>query len=132
LLGLSTPTLCCFTATIIKRKIVLHYQHSWQNMAALDDRIKAQEEKLKQLKALKQKQEAMKRAADAKKVRADETRRKILIGAMLLDQMEKNEAMKKNIIGQLDSFLTRPDDRALFNIDAAAPAAPQQHNRTGQ
>ena len=101
-------------------------------MAALDERIKAQEEKLKQLKALKQKQEAMKRAADAKKVRADETRRKILIGALLLDQMDKNGGMKKNILGQLGTFLTRPDDRALFDIDAAAPVAPQQHNSTGQ
>ncbi|PHV13552.1 mobilization protein [Janthinobacterium sp. BJB303] len=101
-------------------------------MAALDERIKAQEEKLKQLKALKQKQEAMKRAAETKKSRADDTRRKILIGAMLLDQMEKNEAMKKNIMGQLDAFLTRPDDRALFDMGASAPAAPQPHNGTGQ
>ena len=99
-------------------------------MAALDERIKAQEEKLKQLKALKQKQEAMKRAADAKKVRADDTRRKILLGAMLLDQMDKNEGMKKNMIGQLDSYLTRSDDRALFDLTEKSPPAPKQDNQT--
>jgi hypothetical protein len=99
-------------------------------MAALDERIKAQEEKLKQLKALKQKQEAMKRAADAKKVRSDDTRRKILLGAMLLDQMDKNEGMKKNMIGQLDSYLTRSDERALFDLTEKSPPAPKQDNKT--
>lgn len=99
-------------------------------MAALDDRIKAQEDKLKQLKALKQKQEAAKRAAEVKKSRADDTRRKILLGAMLLDQMDKNEGMKKNMIGQLDSYLTRSDDRALFDLAEKSPQAPKQDNQT--
>jgi large subunit ribosomal protein L7/L12 len=85
-------------------------------MATIDDRIKAQEDKLKQLKALKQKQEAMKRAAEAKANRANDTRRKILIGAMMLDHMEKNEATKTSVMGKLDAFLTRPDDRALFGL----------------
>lgn len=85
-------------------------------MAALDDRIKAQEEKLKQLKALKQKQEAQKRAADAKRTRTQDTRRKVLVGAMMLEHMEKNEATKTNIMAKLDTFLTRDDDRALFDL----------------
>ena len=85
-------------------------------MAALDARIKAQEEKLKQLKALKQKQEAQKRAAEAKRTRAEDTRRKVLVGAMMLEHMEKNEATKTNILAKLDTFLTREDDRALFGL----------------
>lgn len=93
-------------------------------MAAIEERIKAQEEKLKQLKALKQKQEAMKRAAEAKKSRADDTRRKILIGAMMLDHMEKNEATKTSVMGKLDAFLTRPDDRQLFDL-TKLPEQPQ-------
>lgn len=82
----------------------------------LEDRIKAQEEKLKQLKALKQKQEAQKRAAEAKKARSDDTRRKVLIGAMVLDHMSKNDATKNSIMDKLNAHLTRPDDRALFNL----------------
>lgn len=85
-------------------------------MATIDERIKAQEEKLKQLKAQKQKQEALKRAAEAKANRANDTRRKILIGAMMLEHMEKNEATKTSVMGKLDAFLTRPDDRALFGL----------------
>jgi hypothetical protein len=85
-------------------------------MAALDERIKAQEEKLKQLKALKQKQEAQKRAAEAKRTRAEDTRRKVLVGAMMLDHMDKNEATKTSVMAKLDAFLTRDDDRALFGL----------------
>lgn len=96
-------------------------------MAGIEERIKAQEEKLKQLKALKQKQEAQKRAAEAKKSRADDTRRKILIGAMMLEQMEKNEATKASVISKLDTFLTRPDDRELFEL----PTLPKQANNQG-
>lgn len=96
-------------------------------MAAIEERIKAQEEKLKQLKALKQKQEAQKRAAEAKKSRADDTRRKILIGAMMLEQMEKNEATKASVMSKLEAFLTRPDDRQLF----ALPSLPDQPQSQG-
>jgi hypothetical protein len=89
-------------------------------MAALDERIKAQEEKLKQLKALKQKQEAQKRAAEAKRTRTEDTRRKVLIGAMMLEHMAKNDATKESVMGKLNAFLTRADDRALFDLPPAS------------
>lgn len=94
-------------------------------MATIEERIKAQEDKLKQLRVLKQKKEAMKRAAEAKFNRANDTRRKILIGAMMLDQMEKNEATKTSVMSKLDAFLTRPDDRALFSLPEASPVTPE-------
>ena len=85
-------------------------------MSALEDRIKGQEEKLKKLKALHQKQQAQKRTSEAKKTRADDTRRKVLVGALMLDMMGKNEQTKASIMGKLDAFLTRPNDRALFGL----------------
>lgn len=91
-------------------------------MAALDERIKAQEEKLKQLKALKQKQEAQKRAAEAKRTRTEDTRRKVLIGAMMLEHMAKNDATKESMMGKLNAFLTRADDRALFDLPPVSQA----------
>ncbi len=96
------------------------------NIEKAQQRVKDLEEKLKQAKALKQKAEARIKAADAKQKRADDTRRKILVGAMMLDHMEKNEATKTSVMGKLDAFLTRSDDRALFGLVAAAPAAPEQ------
>lgn len=94
-------------------------------MATIEDRIKAQEDKLKKLKALKQKQEAMKRSAEVKLNRANDTRRKILIGAMMLDHMEKNEATKTSVMTKLDAFLSRSDDRELFGL-------PKQENNPQQ
>lgn len=85
-------------------------------MAALEERIKAQEDKLKQLKALKQKQEAQKKAAAARLVRAEDTRRKILAGALVLEMMAGDDETKTRFIARLDKFLTRPDDRALFGL----------------
>jgi hypothetical protein len=85
-------------------------------MAALDERIKAQEDKLKQLKALKQKQEAQKKAAAARVVRAEDTRRKILAGALVLEMMGSDEETKTRFLARLDKFLNRPDDRALFGL----------------
>ena len=92
----------------------------------IEARIKAQEEKLKQLKAQKQQIEARKRAAAAKVNRAQDTRRKVLAGAMILDMMERDEATRQRFTARLDSYLTRPDDRALFGLGekvAVAPAA---------
>lgn len=86
------------------------------NIEKAQQRVKDLEEKLKQAKALKQKAEARVKATESKKKRADETRRKILIGAMMLDHMEKNEATKTSVIGKLDAFLTRSDDRILFGL----------------
>lgn len=85
-------------------------------MAALDERIKAQEEKLKQLKALKQKQEAQKRAAEAKRTRTEDTRRKILVGAAILAKVERGEWPKDKMLEMMGQQLTRNDDRALFGL----------------
>ena len=85
-------------------------------MTPIVERIKVQEEKLKQLKALKQKQEATLRAAQAKKDRAAETRRKILVGAAILAKVERGEWPKDKMLEMMGQQLTRPDDRALFNL----------------
>lgn len=90
----------------------------------IEARIKAQEEKLKQLKAQKQQIEARKRAAAAKITRQQDTRRKVLMGAMVLDMMERDEANRQRFMQRLDSYLTRPDDRALFDLPQKADTAP--------
>lgn len=85
-------------------------------VTTIEERIKQQEEKLKQLKALKQKQEARIRAAQSKKERADDTRRKVLAGALLLEIMNESAENKNRFTARLDKFLTRPVDRALFGL----------------
>lgn len=67
--------------------------------------------KIKQLQA----QKAAEEARLKNKIRKDETRRKILVGAYFLEQAEKEESMQA-LIKRLDPFLTRKADRRLFNL----------------
>lgn len=85
-------------------------------MATIDEKIKVLEEKLRQEKAKKQKIEARKKHLDSKAQRTADTRKKILIGAFMLERMEKNEETKTKLISQLDQYLTRASDRELFGL----------------
>ena len=85
-------------------------------MAGIEDKIKALEEKLKQAKAFKQKIEARKKAVEAKALRSQDTRRKVLAGAMVLEMMGNDEATRQRFTERLGKFLTRDDDRALFGL----------------
>jgi len=91
--------------------------------ASIEAKIKAQETKLKQLKAQKQKMEARQRAEAAKITRQQDTRRKVLVGAVILAKVERGEWPKEKLLAMLDSTLTRADDRALFGL---SPETPQQ------
>ena len=93
-------------------------------MATIEERIAALETKLKQEKAKKQQIEARKRAAESKAKRSIDTRRKILVGAAILDKVERGEWPQDNLLAMLDASLTRADDRALFDLPAPKPEQP--------
>ena len=48
--------------------------------------------------------------------RKEDTRRKILLGALMLERMKKDELNEKKIMKRLDGFLTRDIDRKLFEF----------------
>ena len=56
------------------------------------------------------------RSREASQKRKEDTRRKILLGALLMEMMEKSELDKNKIRKRLDSFLTRDIDRKLFDL----------------
>lgn len=89
----------------------------------IEQQIEAAKQRLEQLKAKKQKIEAQKRATEQKRSRKDDTRRKILIGAMFLEQMNKDEEKKASLLAALDKHLVRPDDRALFALESVETMA---------
>jgi hypothetical protein len=76
------------------------------------------------------------RAALAKaqaQARKDDTRRKLLLGAMLMADTATDSAAKAYADG-LAQQLTRPQDRALFGLDPLPEAAPDpapQHPQQG-
>ena len=62
-------------------------------MSKLNDRVTALEERLKQLKAKQQQVEARKRAFDARQARKNDTRRKILAGAIVLAKVDRKSVV---------------------------------------
>lgn len=89
-------------------------------MATIEERIAKLEAELKQQKAKKAKIEARERAAKAKKSRADDTRKKILVGAVILAKVERGEWPVNRLTDLMEKALTRPDDRALFGLPPIA------------
>jgi hypothetical protein len=81
-----------------------------------DLRIEAKRLKLEQLRVRQLRLENRIRYLASRQARRDETRRKILIGAMMLAKVERGEFDEKKLRAMLDSALTRKDDRVLFGL----------------
>ena len=82
----------------------------------LNERIETLEERLQQLKTRQARIEARQRALASRRSRKDDTRRKILAGAILLAKVEAGEFDSRTFKRWLDKALTRKDDRALFGL----------------
>ena len=82
---------------------------------SLEQKIAKQEERLKQLKAQKQAIEAREKKKITEQKRKDDTRRKILLGSMMLKKFE-DEIEKQKILADLNEYLTENRDRLLFNL----------------
>lgn len=87
-------------------------------MTKIDERISALEDKLKQLKARQQRLDNRRRAVESRRARKADTRKKILLGAIVLARLEQGRLQKTDVNGWLDEALTRADDRALFELPA--------------
>jgi len=85
-----------------------------ERLTARLTRLRAAEE---QVKAEIQAAEARQRARQSKAERAADTRRRILLGAWLLERMKKDEALRARLLAELDAWVTRNDDRALFGLE---------------
>ena len=80
------------------------------------DKIAQLEEKLRQLKERQQAVEARQRTLESRRKRKDDTRRKILVGAIVLAKVEQGELDSIQLQRWLDQSLTRSDDRGLFGL----------------
>ena len=59
----------------------------------------------------------------AGKERKQETRRKVLIGVLVLGWMARDEALEERVYSALNKLLVRPVDRAVFGPRLLGPAA---------
>lgn len=81
----------------------------------LNEKIEKQLERLNQLKAQKQAIEAREKKKISEQQRKEETRKKILLGSLMLKKM-KDETEKKKILDELNEYLTEDRDRQLFDL----------------
>ena len=95
----------------------------------LNEKIEKQLEKLNQLKAQKQAIEAREKKKISEQQRKEETRKKILIGSMMLKKME-DEAEKIKILAELNEYLTEDRDRKLFNMLPVEKAKKETNSET--
>jgi len=89
---------------------------------ALESLLKRQEQIAARIESLK--------AKEATQQRKDDTRRKILIGAYILDKHDKADSMSSLIV-ELDRFLFKPNDRSLFGLPPKNEKdLPNEHKET--
>ena len=74
----------------------------------LDELLKKRE----QLNAQIQKE----RNKQSQQQRKEDTRRKILLGSLMMEMMKKGELDEKKVLKKLDGFLTKDIDRKLFAL----------------
>jgi len=74
----------------------------------LDDLLKKREQLNSQIQKERNKHSQQKRKED--------TRRKILLGALMMELMKKGELDEKKILKRLDGFLTKEMERKLFDL----------------
>jgi large subunit ribosomal protein L7/L12 len=81
----------------------------------MENKLTKLEKLTKQIEALQAKANSEKNR-EREKSRKEETRKKILIGAMVLDGMSKNQDYQSKMLKNLDKYLTAERDRKLFNL----------------
>jgi hypothetical protein len=85
-------------------------------MVEFESQIQRLEARLYQLRVRKQRVDARRRALESKRSRREETRRRILVGAVVLMQVDRGALEAAVLRRWLDSALTRADDRGLFGL----------------
>jgi len=104
-------------------------------MATIDEKIKAiMEEAKRKAEQLRNKEEAIharKLESIMKKDRASDTRRKILLGALLVAMMEEDENTKNRVMVRLDKFLEKNADRDLFGLPVKQKAGKSVEDADG-
>lgn len=84
----------------------------------LNEKISGLEQRLKQLKARQQMLAQRQRTFESRQARKNDTRRKILVGALVLTRVQQGRIPEGELRSWLNEALTRADDRALFGLAA--------------
>lgn len=94
-------------------------------LEAARKRAKEASEKLEKLEALDEKKRALELYKFAKRRRVEETREKILLGALAQHLMSTNADFKRVFTHEMNTYFTREDDRKLLGLPLQKAPAPQ-------
>lgn len=83
----------------------------------LDKLLKAKQDLQQKTKQIEQKIREAKNRQNAEERKKD-TRRKILVGSLILRNVEAGIYPQEKLIHALDEFLTQPKDRELFGLSS--------------
>lgn len=83
-------------------------------MSSLEERIAAAEQRLKALKSRQVRAATRQRTRDARQHRRDDLRRKVLVGSVVLELVERGEVEISLLAGWLKGALSREEDQRLF------------------
>ena len=83
------------------------------------------EAKLRELKERQQAVEARRRTLESRRERKADTRRKILVGALVLVKVEHGEMDRALLQRWLEQGLVRDDDRGLFGLERQHSELPE-------
>lgn len=82
----------------------------------MEQRIASAEQALKKLREKHAKAEAKRKRNEAKKTKEDENRRRFLTGSAILEKVRSGEIPEAQFRKWLDTSLTEPKDRTLFDL----------------
>lgn len=82
----------------------------------MQERIASMEQELKALKERHQEAEIKRKRDEAQQAKKDDVRRKLLAGTVFLGVVERGEITQAQFRQWLDSALTQPRDRQLFDL----------------
>ena len=99
-------------ADLLKQREALKQEMSQELKTAKKQLADAQRKR----KAVLEKQIRIARVITTARERKTETRRKILVGAMVLSHVDQKPESNANLLRDLDEFLDRPRDRELFDL----------------
>ena len=85
-------------------------------MPKLDEQISTLQERLTQLKLRHSAASGQARPRQAQRERKAETRRKFVVGGVILDKVRSGEFDQARLRDWLDGALSRKEDRALFDL----------------
>ena len=85
-------------------------------MIQTTEQIEKLQERLRKLKARQALVEARRRTLESRRERKADTRRKILVGAIVLAKVDQGAMPESQLRAWLDAGLRRSDERRLFDL----------------